>query len=77
MVAVGAVQEGLTPQAVLPRGLEDPATLRVQRAPAVRKPVFQVKAGGGNTTEASGGRGRRLAGRTLPPPSRASTWGSP
>lgn len=58
MVAVRAVQEGLTPLAVMDRGLEGAADIRpglsVQETPATREPIFQVTAGGGNRKTTSG-----------------------
>lgn len=49
IVAVGAVQEGLTPLAVLGRGLDDLAKarpdVRVLSASPTRECIFQVKAG--------------------------------
>lgn len=67
MVTVGAVQEGLAPLALLARGLEDSARLRVQGASAAGEPIFQVEAEGRNRGVKSGSRG---IGRLSHPP-----WG--
>lgn len=66
IVAVGAVQEGLSSLAVLSRGLDDPAkarpSLRVQGASRARESIFQVKAEGRLGLVRASGPGVRMPG---------------